>query len=105
MKVEFDKIGQGCDVCIVKGKDTCPKCERNPGLVQLKDFFKRPPKQLPPPQGLDNPTARVSEQNRSELSGWGVHVPRQVAPVPPPPAGEQKPQGEDGAQAGVESSG
>jgi hypothetical protein len=99
MKVELDKIGKGCDTCVNKGDKFCPKCERNPNLLQLKDFFKKKEIGPPPrvPGGLPGNVPKVSEGNRSTLAEWGMRVPGADHFQPCTPA-QQEPQGEAGEQ-------
>lgn len=97
MKVEFDKIGKGCDACAVKSDSTCPKCERNPGLLQLKDFFKKKEAAPPPkiPGGLPGGIPRISPGNVQTLKDWGLNVPP-ASQVYPAASGQQEPASEAG---------
>lgn len=94
MKVELDKIGKGCDVCAVKSESTCPKCERNPNLLQLKDFFKKKEIGPPPkvPGGLPGNVPRIRPGNVAELREWGIRVP-DASQVLPSASDQQEPQG------------
>jgi hypothetical protein len=94
MKVELDKIGKGCDVCAVKSAETCPKCERNPGLLQLKDFFKKREIGPPPrvPGGLPGQVPRIPKNNVDTLRDWGLRVP-DASQVHPSASDQQEPQG------------
>lgn len=95
MKVEFERIGVGCDICIAKSAVNCRQCERNPAILKLKDMFKRPDKKPPaPPPGLGGSKSKISEANRAELASWGIR-PDPEAPSdrfqPPPSDVEERP--------------
>lgn len=94
MKVEFDKISQGCDICVAKSKENCRQCERNPGLLKLKDNFKRPDKKPPqPPVKDDVSRGKISDANRAELRAWGVRIQPDLATdrFQPPSSAVEKP--------------
>jgi len=77
MKVQLEKIGVGCDICVARSKENCGRCERNVNILQLKDFFKRPEKKPPaPPPELGNQKGAISEANRGELASWGYRPPQ-----------------------------
>jgi hypothetical protein len=83
VKVEFDKIGHGCEICTEKPK-ACGTCERNPNLLKLKDNFKRPSKTPPALPVKDNDRFLVNEQNRGMLGEWGIRPPPRPVQAPPP---------------------
>lgn len=93
MKVQLEKIGVGCDICVARSKENCGHCERNVVILQLKDFFKRPEKKPPaPPPEIGGGNTKISEGNRAELSSWGIHTPRKQGPdrFQAPPSGVEE---------------
>ena len=87
MDITFKLLGKGCDICIADVPKACRTCERNPGLVQLKDNFKKPSK-TPPTVPLTDDSSKIPDKNRAELKRWGYHVP--AGPNTPVPR-KQKP--------------